>query len=98
MSAGAAQAENIWKWRDANGIMQFSDQPRRIRCRLQGHRGPPPVPSAPPSSWPTLRHPRPKPPVLPLPVPTPSWKPERRGCRRTRRLQTPIAGWLTRHG
>lgn len=27
MLAGAAQAENIWKWRDANGIMQFSDQP-----------------------------------------------------------------------
>lgn len=27
MLAGAAQAENIWKWRDANGVVQFSDQP-----------------------------------------------------------------------
>lgn len=25
--AGAAQAQNIWKWRDANGVMQFSDHP-----------------------------------------------------------------------
>lgn len=25
--AGAAQAQAIWKWRDANGVMQFSDQP-----------------------------------------------------------------------